>query len=201
MNDLNQLLSNIVFKEKVIHILGFQKCGQNSLYNIFEKIYPDKIIHKQELITKVNGKELYERYKTESVPVAIVRNRVEAIWSRYYYFGNYLVQSINEYLMTKDLEWSPLYQTDFDLHLNRWYEYGLFIARLEDLSNTEKFPHVNKNHAKDYRRPNKEEINVIKEACAAYEENKYNWFNSDWFKKEVENYGGNSNFNISWNNL
>lgn len=133
-------------------VIGFIKCGQNSLQKFLHKKYPYAWVERAELTWKINGPdEFRERYE-EFTPFIITRDPVERIWSSYWYFSvintkesysewltNGLAKKVNHVGAT-----NPIAASDYELFIDYWKELKPVVLRLEDMQSHPNFPIINK---------------------------------------------------------
>jgi len=129
------------------YIVGFQKCGINSLIKHYRKQYGESAsIHATEDITSPDCVEKFQVFQNTHFPVAITRNKVDAVWSMYTYFGYYKTMTIQEFLAINKPHafWqneNPLFRVDYEYHLSKLEDYGLVVLKLEDMGDL--FPKEN----------------------------------------------------------
>lgn len=155
-------------KDKNPMIVGFQRCGQNSLVEYLSEEYDD--VQRTELLHDHNGiRRFKEQYIDKYFPVIITRNRVDAIWSRYWYFGFNERMTLAEYLCQNNPGVSPLFETDFEFHKDRWKHLGLKIYKMEELTHLTEFPCFNKNKNVAFRNIVSRERDLINSVIRNYE--------------------------------
>jgi hypothetical protein len=130
--------------DKKPYILGFQKCGLNSLI----KWLGNEVNTVSEDISSPDSIKKFEAYKDTHKPVIIIRkDRVKAIYSMYYYFGYNEKYTLEQFLSINIPHKqygneNPIHRTDFERHIKPFLKYNPIIYVLEDMPDS--FPHENK---------------------------------------------------------
>jgi len=131
------------------YIMGFQKCGINSIIKWYANKYPDWVstIHTTEDITSVNCLPTYEPFRDTHFPVVIIRNQVAAIWSIYWFFGYWRTHTLEEFLEIDQpsIQYgneNPINRTDYAYHISKFEGYeDIVVHQLEEIKD---IPHLNK---------------------------------------------------------
>ena len=165
------------------YIMGFQKCGINSIIKWYTNKYPDWVstIHTTEDITSVNCLPTYEPFRDTHFPVVIVRNPVDAIWSMYWFFGYHKNHTLEKFLEIDkpSIQYgneNPCNRVDFEYHLSKFDGFeDVVVHKLEDMPD---IPHLNKtedmfkqNNMDGHRKPNPHEKFIRAKALDNYNRN------------------------------
>ncbi len=154
-------------KPKKPMIVGFQRCGQNSLKQYLLKRYDE--VARTEMLHADNGiRRFKETCMDEYFPVMITRHRPFAMWSRYWYFGFNEKMTFAEFLCQNDPQISPLYHTDFGLHITRWQFLDPMIYSMETLLHDPDFHHENKSKKKEFRQMTSKEKSLVEQVIRNY---------------------------------
>ena len=128
------------------YIMGFQKCGINSLI----KWYSDQGIECKttEDITSIHCIPTYEPFKETHFPVVITRDKVDAIWSIYWFFGYHKSHSLGEFLEIDEpsIQYgneNPINRVDFDYHVSKFRENGIYDAKVLRIDQIPNVPRKN----------------------------------------------------------
>lgn len=137
------------------YIMGFQKCGINSII----KYYKDKIdsksdgfkdtssVHTTEDITSIHCLPTFEPFRETHFPVVITRNKVDAIWSIYWFFGYHKSHTLEEFLKIDEpsIQYgnnNPINRVDYEYHLSKFEGVeDVVVHKLEEMPELE---HKNK---------------------------------------------------------
>lgn len=150
-------------------LIGFVKCGQTSLVKFLRQKGINKIDWPENIL-RFDGFDNYLKIKDTHYPVVIIRNRIEAIWSMFW-FWKYNEKMTYKQFLELDITTphygneSPLYRTEFEYHYKKYIPYGLKIYNLEELKKQIDFPHEN-----NISHPiiNEQEIQLTKKAILRY---------------------------------
>lgn len=141
--------------EKGFVVIGFPKCGQESLIEFLKLKYPKRIVKKDEIIWNKKGVEIFkEKYGDRMTPVIIKREPILRMWSAYWYFEYTDDKPYNErfsfpeYLELEDYkyhigEMNPVKQSNYYRWIKPWLDLDPIIFKLEDLIHNKQFPHLN----------------------------------------------------------
>jgi hypothetical protein len=164
--------------------MGFQKCGINSIIKWYTNKYPNWVstIHTTEDITSTNCLPTYEPFRDTHFPVVIIRNKVDAIWSMYWFFGYHKSHTLEEFLQIDEpsIQYgnnNPINRVDFEYHLSKFEGVeNVVVHKLEEIKD---IPHLNKtedmfkqNNLDGHRRPIMRERIDIQSAIDSYDRNK-----------------------------
>lgn len=126
-------------------ILGFPKCGTIST----QKWYSDKGYD----CTKPEWPIFWsidkvKKFLGDRIPVIVTREKSEALWSFYEYFGYRGQIPFKDFLnlrirATNFLNYTPLEMFDYDRWINNLKELNPIIHKLEDLQKLDDYPHEN----------------------------------------------------------
>jgi len=169
------------------YLCGFQKCGLNSLIKWFQETKGITDIHTTEDITSVNCIPTYKPFQDKCYPIAIIRDKIEAVWSMYWFFGYYRQFTLEEFMKIDkpSIQYgneNPCNRVDFDYHLSKFEKYCNEVPVVYNLDEMRKlsgfkkenstqvmFDHYEKDGmGKHYRDINKEDKSIIKEALKNY---------------------------------
>jgi len=166
------------------YLCGFQKCGLNSIIKWFQESKGITDIHTTEDITSVNCIPTYKPFADKCYPIAIIRDKIAAIWSMYWFFGNYRNYTLEEFLKLDEpsIQYgntNPCNRVDFDYHLSKFELYTddvPIVYNLDELRKLKDFPKKNVTYDMfkeyddqfGYRPINKEDKSIIKEALKNY---------------------------------
>lgn len=169
------------------YIMGFQKCGQNSLIEYW-KITGVKNLHMTEDITSINCIPTYLPFRETHYPVVIIRDKVEAIWSIYWYFGYYKGYELEDFLKIDlpSIQYgndNPINRVDYNYHISKFYNAGINdvkICHLEGMMKLKYFPvknttqqqFDNSDSIEGYRGITDEEEFTIEKAIHSYDRDK-----------------------------
>ncbi len=145
-------------------IVGFPKCGQNSLIEYLRTKYNlpvvgrdgSPLVTKSEFIWHYDAFEKMETWAGRGYKCVIIkRDPVERIWSSYNYFDYRSKMTFEEYLnlegYTKLLgEENPLKQSKYDYWIKKLNLYTPLVFDLEELKKDKQFPWVNENEDPAY---------------------------------------------------
>ena len=163
------------------YLCGFQKCGLNSII----KWYSDQgitDIHTTEDITSTNCIPTFLPFKDTHFPVVIIRNKVDAIWSIYWFFGYHKSHTLKEFLNIDEpsIQYgnnNPINRVDYSYHLKKFE--GITDVQVYELEKMIDFP--KKNTTKDmfeqypdlqgYRKYSPDEKLIIEKAIDSYDRN------------------------------
>ena len=141
--------------EKGFVVIGFPKCGQESLLEYLKGRYPNRKTKKDEIIWNKKGVEIFkEKYGDRMHPVIITREPILRMWSAYWYFEYTGETPYNErftfpeYLKLEDYkyhigEMNPVKQSNYQRWIKDWLELKPIIFKLETVSQNTNFPHLN----------------------------------------------------------
>ena len=169
------------------YLCGFQKCGLNSLIKWFETKGITNI-HTTEDITSINCIPTFKPFQDKCYPIAIIRDKVEAVWSTFWFFGYYKQFTLEEFLKIDkpSIQYgneNPCNRVDYDYHLSKFEKYVDVIPVVYNLDEMRKlsgftkenttqemFDHYEKDGmGKHYRPINKEDRITIKKALKDYD--------------------------------
>ena len=168
------------------YLCGFQKCGLNSIIKWFaSKGITD--IHTTEDITSIHCIPTYKPFQDKCYPIAIIRDKIEAVWSMYWFFGYYRQFTLEEFMKLDkpSIQYgneNPCNRVDFDYHLSKFdlVDEVPVVYNLDELrklkgftkenSTQTMFDHYEKDGmGKHYREINKEDQSIIKKALKEYD--------------------------------
>ena len=135
-------------KSKKYIIVGFPKCGQNSLQIYLQKLGYD--VERRDIIWRSNAAEKIQQSHPDRIPIIVTRDPVEMIWSSYWYWAYKDIMSIPQYLRYRtDVESTlgfenPAEHADYEKHIHKFVEYEPIVLKFEDLVKLDGFPHENK---------------------------------------------------------
>lgn len=146
-------------------IVGFPKCGQNSLIEYLRKKHGLPVVGRdgRPLVTKnefIWHNDAFEKMKKLDYDgykcVIIKRDPVERIWSSYYYFGYYAKMSFEQYLNLEGYssllgEENPIKQSDYNYWIKKLSFFDPMIFDLEEISKDPDFPLINKFEDPNYK--------------------------------------------------
>ena len=170
---------------KAPYLCGFQKCGQNSLIEHWKNTGVENV-HTTEDITSIHCIPTYLPYIDTHYPVVIIRDKVEAIWSIYWFFGYYKGYTLENFLKI-DLPAiqygnnNPINRVDFEYHCSKFKDagiYDLIVYKLEEMSedfpvkNTTQSQFDNSDSIEGYRAITSQEQATIRNAIRDYDRDK-----------------------------
>lgn len=146
-------------------IVGFPKCGQNSLIEYLRAKYNlpvtdnsgSPLVTKSEFIWKTDAVEQMTKWDAKGYKCVIIkREPVDRIWSSYYYFGYYTKMSYENYLEIRGYhrtlgEENPLLQSDYDHWIDRLKSFKPLVYDLEEILKESSFPVINKTEIPEYK--------------------------------------------------
>lgn len=166
--------------------MGFQKCGINSLIKWYSNQLGDASrIHTTEDITSIHCIPTYMPFRDTHFPVVIVRDKVDAIWSIYWFFGYHKSHTLEEFLHIDEpsIQYgnnNPINRVDFGYHISKFPENGIYdlkVIYLEQMGDA--FPKENitqdmfdGNNIDGYRPMNQYDEMLIKTAINNYDREK-----------------------------
>ena len=169
------------------YIMGFQKCGQNSLIEHYN-LTGVKDVHTTEDITSIHCIPTYLPFQKTHYPVVIIRNKVEAIWSIYWFFGYYKEYDLEQFLKidTPNIQYgnnNPINRVDFDYHISKFDSIGEKVTVFNIDDQPEDFPVKNTTQAQFDNSPSIEgyrpitpfEVLIIQTAIDGYDRDKLNF--------------------------
>ena len=123
-------------------IVGFPKCGQNSLKEHFQCGY-------DELAWNKDGVHIFEKRYKDATPIFITRHPIDRCWSHYWFFKyndicsypNFLERIVYE----ADSQTTPIRQCDYFKYIERWEDLKPDVFHLEELQGIPYFPIRNAN--------------------------------------------------------
>ncbi len=129
---------------KAPYLCGFQKCGQNSLIEHWNNTGVENV-HTTEDITSINCIPTYLPFKDTHYPVVITRDKVDAIWSIYWFFGYYKTHDLESFLKIDEpaIQYgnnNPINRVDYDYHLRKFPDAGIFDVKVFSLDNMGDIP-------------------------------------------------------------
>lgn len=132
----------ILDNSKKFIVLGFIKCGQNSMLN-YLGCKKNEIAWRDDAITIY--KQQYEAYNL--TPVFILRHPVDRCWSHYWYFKNNEKMSYEEFLDT-DMNnthgtLNPIEMCDYYKFIEPFCDYKPIVVKLEEMRLLYNFPKEN----------------------------------------------------------
>ncbi len=160
---------------KFPYIMGFQKCGMTSLIKYYRKQYGQSAsIHATEDITSPDCVEKFLRFEKTHFPVVIIRDKIDALWSMYEFFGYNKSMTLEEFLsINKPHVWyineNPIFRIDYDFHIEKIKKYNPTILKLEEMSDD--FPQENK--TKNKTNLDESTISIINKALDNYNRELY----------------------------
>jgi len=127
-------------------IIGGRKCGSTS----FEKYLKEKnidVIRVEQLFTKLDGFEIYQREYNDRQPIVILRNPVDRAYSDWKYsfkknrtklnYRDYCLDTANYSQAIGEL--NPIIQSKYSIWLKKW-NIKLDILSLEEMKTISDFP-------------------------------------------------------------
>lgn len=137
-------------------ILGFIKCGQNSMAEYLRRRYNlplideegNRVIKRREIACRKDAIEEFVRDFDNYTPVFITRNPVQRIWSAYHYLGYNTRMSFEEYLELDEYNeihgnMNPIRQSDYNRWIKPFNRYYPIVVELEEMCKNPNFPRLN----------------------------------------------------------
>lgn len=128
-------------------ILGFPKCGQNSLAK-----YLDCKLH--DFVYYQNAVEIYLKNYSGKRPVFITRDPEQRMRSQYHYLVRYKNNGLSyedfKNYIDPDPAWggiTPVEQCNYEYFINQFKAYNPLVFRLEDMGSLMPKKNVNTNYA------------------------------------------------------
>ncbi len=129
-------------------VVGFPKCGQISLVNYL--ISKGFDVTRFDQIWRLDALEKTEGQHPDRQPIIVTRDKVEMIWSSYWYWPYNTYMSFPQYLKHEVPTQSslgtenPIDHADYERHIDKFAELNPIIFKFEDLVKIPEFPHDNK---------------------------------------------------------
>lgn len=162
--------------------MGFQKCGINSIIKWYQDNGAENVKTTED-ITSIHCLPTFEPFRETHFPVVIVRNKVDAIWSIYWFFGYWRTHTLEEFLVIDEpsIQYgnnNPINRVDYEYHLSKFEGYAdVTVHVLDEMPELE-----HKNKTSDmfdqyedhfgYREMTLDERIIIKSAIVDYDRNK-----------------------------
>jgi len=136
-------------------VLGFMKCGQNSVVEWLQAKHHTVILNER-LIEPKYIKE-WEKCYSDFRPVIVVREPIERCWSQYWYMEWNKRMSYEDFLKHdfhgRSDQSDPKIISDYRRWLVPWLKHNPLIYMLEYLKTLKDFPHVNSTTRKGLKYP------------------------------------------------
>lgn len=123
-------------KDKYV-ILGFSRCGNTSLSKYLQCAHPE---------IGYNGTEEYLRVYPQCIPVFIIRNPVDRIWSLYHFFDYFKRWDFERFLDFKNERWhgvgcnDVIEQSNYAKYIESFIPYDAVVYRFEEIIKRSDFP-------------------------------------------------------------
>jgi len=132
-------------------VIGGRKCGSTSLQKYLQN-YGHDCIRVEQLFTRHDGPKIYLEKYSNRVPVVIIRNPADRVWSDYWHSKRMgrNVMNYEEYCKFEqyDSEFfgdlNPISQSNYRKWFKNWKDIDLQARWLEDLTQLSSFPHLTK---------------------------------------------------------
>lgn len=125
-------------------VVGFPKCGTQSLVEYLHKNGFDCLSREAWIVLGQQGVEYYKKHCAEYIPIIVTRNPVDRAWSDYWY----TIQLNKDEGLTetkrKELLEKVSRQSFYDKNIHFWDEFKPVNLRFESLVEQEDFPQENK---------------------------------------------------------
>ena len=124
--------------DRAPYLMGFQKCGINSVIKWYTDNGYDNI-HTTEDITSIHCLPTYEPFRKTHFPVVITRDKVDAIWSIYWFFGYWRTHTLEEFLLIDEpsIQYgnnNPINRVDFEYHISKFEGFeDVIVLKIEEL--------------------------------------------------------------------
>jgi len=164
------------------YIMGFQKCGINSIIRHY-KDTPN--LHTTEDITSIHCVPTFMPFIETHYPVVIIRNKVDAIWSIYWFFGYWKSHTLEQFLVLDEpnIQYgntNPINRVDFDYHISKFdgiadvtvFDVDKMGADFPVTNTTQALFDSNKSDHFGYREYTEEESLLILKYCKSYNREK-----------------------------
>lgn len=129
-------------------VAGFPKCGQISLVNYLTGKGFD--VGRFDQIWRTDALDRTAGQHPDRIPIIITRDKVEMIWSSYWYWPYNTYMSLPTYLKhytpteTSLGDENPIHHAQYEEHIAKFDELNPILFKFEDLIKLPNFPHDNK---------------------------------------------------------
>ncbi len=131
-------------------VVGFPKCGQNSLVTYLTRQGYDVV--RDDQIWRSNSRQRIDDRYPDRIPIIITRDPVEMIWSSYNYWYYKDAMSFEKYLDYRvqregNIGYeNPLDNADYEKHINKFLDKKPIMFKFEEMLTIPGFPHENPTH-------------------------------------------------------
>jgi len=120
-----------------IVIIGFPKSGTVSLQKYLEKEYPDKTVHRRELIYLKSGPEEIRRKYEECKIYIITRTPIDRIWSMFNYYDwipdDFISWVGQERIIDSTGTSNPIESCNYEKYIKNYKQFNPKIVKLEKM--------------------------------------------------------------------
>jgi len=132
-------------------IVGFARCGQNSLEHWLQKRQRNCVKYECMEWEKLGLDECKKRHKGK-IPIIITRDKADRAWSMYYYASMYVKMSWLQFLKVPNWEYThvmnPVEFGHYENFINRWRWEDPVILRFEEIIKDHSLPKINETKGK-----------------------------------------------------
>lgn len=145
----------VITTGKKFIVLGFMKCGQNSVLEWLKSKHHTVILH--ERINEPDYIKEWEKSLSDYRPVIVVRDPVERCWSQYWYASWSEKMSYEDFLKhdfrEREDNSDPIIISDYRRWIVPWLKHNPLIYMLEYLKTLKDFPYENSTTRKGIKYP------------------------------------------------
>ena len=146
-------------KNKFHVLVGFPKCGQVSMNHYLQQMFPGTP-PRQEIGWREDAIEIWENtlrnhVKSDLIPVFVIRDPIERIWSAYLYLGLPNIRHFPDYLINRLYqpfgEGNPIMQSNYDKWIKPWEKFRPIVVELEEMKKNINYPKLNTTQEVKYK--------------------------------------------------